>query len=215
MSWFRRPNGLIMWPLWFALVWMAGCARPALHTNEAAAAPDSHPIPFHGEKGPNASDAPAGTGNPANSEAALPFHDSQNLPAGTLLTVRLRKPISSDGPGANKIFEAVIDEPVMVAGNDLVPRGTIVEGRVESTRASNVKRNRGYVRLALDSIHLGSADLPIQTSSLSVRGTPGDADWPQSDNSAGVIHVEKGRRLTFRLSESVYIAAGQRPRVEP
>ena len=215
MNWFRRPNGLTMWPLWFVLAWTASCARPALHTNDTAAAPDSHPIPFHGEKEPTASDGVAGIGNPANSETALPFHDSQSLPAGTLLTVRLRKPISSEAPGENKIFEAVIDEPVTVAGNDLVPRGAIVAGRVESTRASNVRRNRGYVRLALDSIHLGSANLPIQTSSLSVRGTLGDADWSESDNSAGVIHVEKGRRLTFRLSESVYIAASQRPRVEP
>ncbi len=107
-------------------------------------------------------------------ETALPFHDPQNLPAGTLLTVRLKNPISAENPGANGTFEAVVDEPVVIEGNKLVPRGAIVAGRVESARASKLKRNRGYVRLALDSIHLAGANLPIQTSSLFVRGNAGD-----------------------------------------
>jgi hypothetical protein len=267
MSRFRRPKGLTIWPrlqvmprvmllgMLLALLCAAGCDRPADSQS------DQPPVPFHDGKAttspPQNLPATAGTGsnppsNPAanqaqNSETGLPFHDSANLPAGTLLTVRLKNSISAENPGANGIFEAVVDDPVVIEGNRLVPRGATVVGRVESARASRVKRNRGYVRLALDSIHFAGVTLPIQTSSLFVRGSAGDAqvstrqgaqgevvrgevepaDAAQAEDSAGqsafsqgktprsqaspvMIRLEKGRRLTFRLTESAYVAASQR-----
>jgi hypothetical protein len=152
---------------------------------------------------------------PDNPEAGLPFHDSQNLPAGTLLTVRLKHPISAQNPAANGTFEALVDEAVVIEGNRLVPRGAVVEGRVESARASDVRRNGGYVRLALDSLHLAGGSLPIRTSSLFVRGNAGSNPLPQGEipsgaPSASVVRIEKGRRLTFRLTEPAYVAASQR-----
>ena len=92
----------------------------------------------------------AGPAVPDSPETGLPFHDSQNLPAGTLLTVRLKYLIAAQNPAANGTFEALVDEAVVVEGNRLVPRGAVVEGRVESARASDVRRNGGYVRLALN-----------------------------------------------------------------
>ncbi len=217
MSRFRRPYGLTIWPMLLALVWTAGCARPAgLQSDDAAAHADSHSVPFHeGAPAAHPSDTAAPLGNTLNPETGLPFQDSQNLPVGTLLTVRLKSSISAENPDANLAFEAVVDQPVVIEGNKLVPRGVTVSGRVESTRASNLKRNRGAVRLTLDSIHLAGATLPIQTSSLFVRGNAGDAhlppsEGPQTDDSTAVIRLEKGRRLTFRLSEPVYVAASQR-----
>ena len=236
MSLFRRPQGrgltiwrLAIWPLLLimllALLWTAGCARPTgPQSDDGALHGDQHPVPFHGQ-GPTAapSDSPALQENGKNPETGLPFHESQNLPAGTLLTVRLKTPVAAENPGANGTFEAVIDEPVVIEGNKLVPRGATVAGRVESARVSSVKRDHGYVRLALDSIHMGDVSLPIQTSSLFVRGNAGEAktasaavvpvDAP-SQASAVVIRLEKGRRLTFRLTESAYVAASQRTRID-
>jgi len=227
MSRFRRLQGLTIWrltiwPMLLALLCTAGCGRPAGVQSGAGAAPAPQPqVPFHDG---NASavarqgDAALVQGNGLSSEAGLPFHDPQNLPAGTLLTVRLKHSISAQNPGANATFEAVVDEPVVVNGNKLVPSGATVAGRVESARASNVRRNRGSVRLALDSIHLAGGNLPIQTSSLFVRGNAGvtqeQQDDPQKEASTAVIRLEKGRRLTFRLTETVYVAASQRARVD-
>ncbi len=216
MSRFRRPHGLTIWPMLLALVWAAGCARPAgLQSAAAAAHADPHAVPFHdGATAIHPADSSTLPGNPLNPDTGLPFQDSRNLPAGTLLTVRLKDPISAENPDANLPFEAIVDEPVVIEGNKLVPRGVTVSGRVESSRASNLKRSRGSVRLTLDSIHLAGATLPIQTSSLFVRGNASDTHVPpgegtQSEDSAAVIHLEKGRRLTFRLSEPVYLAASQ------
>jgi type IV secretory pathway VirB10-like protein len=191
------------------------CSRPAgLQNDEAAAHADQQQVPFHDGAGP----AVAGPGevetsadnrqNP--SEPGLPFHDAQNLPAGTLITVRLQNSISSENPGDNSSFEAVVDEPIEVAGKRLVPRGTKVSGQIESARASNVSRDHGYLRLVLRSLDLAGVKLPIQTSSLFVRGNAGmaqvrQAKAPTGDNSAAVIRIEKERRLIFRLTEPVYL----------
>src|SRR5207248_10256820 len=106
-------------------------------------------------------------------ESDLPFRDPQTLPAGTLLTVRLKNPVSAENPDADRTFQAVVDQPIVIEGNKLVPAGTLVSGRVESARASNLKRNSGYLRLTLDSIDLAGSKLPMQTSSLFVSGNAG------------------------------------------
>jgi hypothetical protein len=223
MNRFRGLPGLSTWPLLLALGCAAGCARPAgLQSDESPAPSDQHSVPFHKTDGTpvvQQGDSSTAAQN-GNSETALPFQDPQNLPAGTLLTVRLKGPISAVNPGAKGTFEALVEEAVVVDGNKLVPRGAIVGGRVESARASNVRRNQGYVRLTLDSIHLAGTDLPIRTASLFVRGIAGDPQVstvtsPHGEPSGAVIHLEKGRRLTFRLTEPAYVAASQRARINP
>ncbi len=147
MNRFRRPQGLTIWPLLLALVSAAGCARPTGSQRDDGAAPaDQHQVPFHDVAGTPARQIDSSTAqdNTNNPESDLPFHDPQNLPAGTLLTIRLKSPISAENRDAKGTFEAVVDEAVVVEGNKLVPRGASVSGRVELARASNVGRNRGY-----------------------------------------------------------------------
>jgi hypothetical protein len=209
MSRLRRAGGLTIWAMVLILLLANSCSRPAgLHGSDNQAEVEQHQIPFHeGDASPTtgAGDSSAARDNAPNAPTGLPFRDSRNLPVGTLLTVRLRDSISAENPGARGTFNAVIDNPVVIEGDILVPRGATVAGRVESARASKVKRNRGYVRLALDSVQLSGAELPIQTSSLFVRGNTADAQALQSQSSPAVINLEKGRRLTFRLTESVYL----------
>lgn len=121
-----------------------------------------------------------------------------------MLTVRLRDPIYSGSSAASSTFAAVVDDPVVVEGETLVPRGARVVGRVESARPSTVKRNQGYVRLSLNEVDIAGRDLPIRTSSLFARGRTGA---PQARDASGVVGLEQGRRLTFRLTEPVYMAS--------
>lgn len=129
-----------------------------------------------------------------------PFKARENLPAGTLISVRLRNTISVGDPDGTDSFEGEVTQPVVIEGNTLIPSGSAVAGHVESARISKVKPDRGYVRLTLASIHLGGLDVPVQTASLFARQSR------SSDSSAAVVRIEKGRGLTFRVTEPVYLA---------
>jgi hypothetical protein len=148
--------------------------------------------------------------NNSESETSLPFHDVSNLPAGTLLTVRLNNAIAADGSAASGTFEAVVDEPVVVDGVALVPRGTNAVGRVEAARRSNLERDRGFVRLTLASIDVSGHDVPVQTSSLFASANATGGDKSVAANDASAIQLEKGRRLTFQLTGEVQIPREER-----
>src|SRR5579859_424610 len=212
MSRFRGLRPAI-WLLSLPLLLEAACSRPVdLRSDQGSAQAGQPQAPFQDG---SAADSARSTLTPiqehsAVPENALPFRDDQNLPAGTLLTVRLKSPISAENPAASGTFEAIVDEPLIVDGNTLVPRGASVEGRVESARAFKSKGNRAYVRLILNSIDLAGRNLPVQTSSLFARGALDAATPAGAGNSAPAVYLERGRRLTFRLTEPVYLAS-QRP----
>lgn len=136
----------------------------------------------------------------SNPDTELPFRSSDVLPAGSLLTVRLKSPITAAEDGISKTFEAIVDEPITMEGNASIPRGTIVSGRVGAAHIPNLRPDRGYVRLGLESVNLDGLDLPVQTSTLFARQIAGDLH-------PGMIRLEKGRRLTFRLAEPFYPGA--------
>jgi hypothetical protein len=181
----------------------ASCSRPpGLNSADDSAATDSHPAPFggadgKGSVGSNPGPLSAASDRPAKDWTNLPFRDPENLPSGTLLTVRLKNPVLAN-PEVRGTFEGVIDEPVAVEGVTLVARGTSVTGRVEAAQASKLKGN-GYLRVTLDSIDISGKDLHLQTSSLFVRG-----NLTGHGPTVSPITLEKGRRLTFRLIEPAY-----------
>lgn len=127
-----------------------------------------------------------------------PFQNSPLLPAGALVTVRLKVPLLA-GSRFKPSFEAVLDEPVVVEGNTLIPRDAIVSGRIESAHSSRVTPDRSYVRLTLDSVQVDGLDVPIQTASLFAR------PLPTAGTDSDTIRLEKGRRMTFRLKDPVFL----------
>ena len=213
MSWLRRPRRLTLGFIVLAQVCVVGCTSPAgLQSGNSASQGDQHPVPFHDDNakvgGPGESSATQE--NDSKPETPLPFRDPKSLPAGTLLTVRLKRPIFAGNSNANGTFDAVIDQPVIVDGNQLVPLGTLVSGRVESAQASHLKGNHGYLRLTLGTIHLAGSNVPLQTSSLFVGGNAGtilQSPHQQPARLSPGVELEKGRRLVFRLTEPVYVAA--------
>src|ERR1700687_1771422 len=171
MSWFRRSQGLTIGTILLSMLWAVGCAPPGGLQSDGTPQVDQNQVPFHDVAGrPARSDSSASENKGTEPEAKLPFQDPQNLPAGTLLTVRLKNSISADNPDSKGAFEAVVDQSVVSEGNKLIPLGAIVRGRVESARASHLKGDHGYFLLTLDSIQLAGSRVPVQTSSLFVRG---------------------------------------------
>jgi hypothetical protein len=215
-------------PILLLVVGTTSCAPPAgLQADDATTQSDQHAVPFHsGDASPSAATSgdSAVHGNDGKLEANVPFHhaqssDSQNLasqdiPAGTLLTVRLKSSIATGKPNGAASFDAVVDQAVVVEGDRLIPLGTLVSGLVESARASDLKLDRGYLRLTLASIHLAGSDVPIQTSSLFVRANAqtqtSQIQVPSDGLSSRIIRLESGRRLVFRLTKAASVASSQR-----
>ena len=174
-----------------------GCARRTPNLPSEGATQNS-PTPFQSQKTSTANADPHGFAPGDALGTGPPFQNSQLLPAGVLVTVRLTVPLLA-GSGYRESFEAVLDEPVVVEGNTLIPRDAIISGRIESTHTSRVTPDRGYVRLTLDSVQVDGLDVPIQTASLFARSLP------TADADSDTIRLEKGRRMTFRLKEPVFL----------
>ena len=188
-------------PVVLALVATVGCSRP--FETPAEGAVNESRAPFKSAQSqPNRSDELPGLTPVAavsDRSQSLPFQPSAELPSGTLLTVKLQTPIAVRVPIMVDSFEAIIDQPVVIQGNTLIPEGSRVSGHVESVFISDVEPRRGNVGLVLDSIRIGEGSVPVRTSNLFARQTS------TKNSAASTIHLDRGRRLTFRLTEPISI----------
>lgn len=186
----------------FAMLFAAfGCSRPDVVPGEPNSTQTELPVsslqPASDQTAPQLSRAGvhwppsrrSATGNDVRA-------DAQGLPAGTLLTVRLKTSVYASTSPSEGSFEAVVEQPVVVDGQTVIPKGVSVAGRVESAQTSRIKPNRGYVRLTLQSVDLGDRRVAVQTASLFAR------EAPLGNQPISVIHLERGRRLTFRLADT-------------
>jgi hypothetical protein len=106
------PIGIIVLML-LVVLGSTSCAPPyGLQPGDSTTQSDQHPVPFHNNDATSSSEAVGSSvhdnSNAAKPEVNIPFHNAQesdyqnqalqNLPAGTLLTVRLKSPIASGNP---------------------------------------------------------------------------------------------------------------------
>jgi hypothetical protein len=186
-------------PVVLALVATVGCSRP--FETPAEGAVNESRAPFKDSQSqPSRSGETAGLTPVAavsDRPQGLPFQPSEEIPAGTLLTVKLQTPIAVRVPIMVDSFEAVIEQPVLIQGNTLIPQGSSVVGHVESVFLSEMEPRRGYVGLVLDSIRIGEGTVPVQTSNLFARQTS------MKNSTVSTIRLERGRRLTFRLIQPI------------
>src|SRR5262249_34174777 len=95
----------------------------------------------------------------------------------------------------------------------VIPRGTAVSGRVVTAKAWMHQDKPGYLRLTLLSISPGGKIIPVETSSIFVKGAPYEkkltglaitsfqgADVTERDHHDVILHTV--RPLIFRLSHA-------------
>jgi hypothetical protein len=92
------------------------------------------------------------------------------VPAGTPIVVSLQQSISSESAQSGQGFAAVLEEPLVVNGQTIAPKGADVRGQVLAARKSGHMNNSGYLRIALSSVAVDGKDVPVQTSSIFVQG---------------------------------------------
>ncbi len=131
---------------------LAGCSRQS-----GPAASDNSGMPF---------DRPADKKGVSPTASLLPA----SIPAGTPIAIRLQSSVSSASSQSGDSFEAALDEPVVINGQAVAPRGATVTGKVVEAKASGNLQDPGYLRLTLTAISIDAKLLPIQTSSIFVKG---------------------------------------------
>jgi len=136
------------------------------------------------------------------------------IPEGTPITIRLQDAVSSTSSKAGDGFGGTLDDPIVIEGQEVVSRGTSVAGKVLASKASGGMHNPGYLRIALVSIKANGQPVPIETSSLFVKGGSHgrrhltairDAGVAGTNDDASNKEVTYGveSRLTFRLAQAV------------
>jgi hypothetical protein len=88
------------------------------------------------------------------------------VPAGTAIEISMQQSLSSATASSGENFAAVLDEPLVVNGQTVIPRGADVTGHVLAARHSGRLHNPGYLRITLDSVSVNGKSVPVETSSL-------------------------------------------------
>jgi predicted small lipoprotein YifL len=184
---------------------LCACGRPPA---DNAANSDSQKLPFDRQ--------PRSTGI-SPSQSLIP--SAMKLPEGTPIPVRLQTALSSASSHAGDSFNATIDEPVVIDGQTLVPRGTVATGRVLEAKPSRHPLELGYLRIVLVSLNVGGKPVTIETSSIFAKGGPreernpttGTASFASQKDSQKDKNKDRDkdivfaidRRLNFRLAQAV------------
>jgi len=199
-----------------ALSLSQGCARSEPSHPANADSVDAQKLPFRPDADPVSVSDGAGPAPAPDPKLSVPFRAglrSRILPSGTLLTVQLEDSLSTTNVHAGDAFTASVAAPLAIDGDTLVERGTAVTGRVESAQAQTDRPGlvpgSGYFRLTLNAITIEGRQLALQTSSLFARGqspnTLALSAGAASDLRSDTVQVQKGRRLTFRLTAPLTI----------
>jgi hypothetical protein len=133
--------------------------------------PTNDAMPFSKSAG-NSSDAPPFSKHDKKDEGSKSslVPNSVTVPAGTPVSVRLQQSVSSASSHAGDTFEAVLDEPLVINGQTVADKGTAAMGKVVQAKSSGRLHDSGYLRLTLASIEINGKQVPVQASSIFVKG---------------------------------------------
>jgi len=120
--------------------------------------------------------------------AAAPPASSQGgygvqLPAGTNLVIRMIDGVDSEKNAVGQTFSATIDEPVMVNGNTVIPRGSDAVVKLVDSKDSGKFTGRAELTLSLQSVKINGRSFDINTQSVTRES---DARGAKTARNAGI-----------------------------
>lgn len=135
----------------------------AIQFDSGAPAPVPAPPP---PSDPNAYSQPPGYTNnpPPNSPPSGGV--GVTIPAGTQITVKMIDAVDSDSSSLGRIYRASLDEPIVVNGQTVIPRGADVTTKVVEDRQSGKIQGQTAVSLALQTVTVNGT--PVDVTSQQV-----------------------------------------------
>ena len=109
--------------------------------------------------------AEVGLGAALASPAPQASHGGPTLvPAGTVLRVRTSEFIDVDSTRAGAKFRGTLDDPIMLGGDVVVPRGADVELVAAAVQQGGKMKGSDLIQLKVDSITVHGRAIPVVTS---------------------------------------------------
>ena len=93
------------------------------------------------------------------------------VPAGTVLNVRTTQPIAAESSQPGMTFTGVVDDPVAVDGQIVIPRGAIATLEVVNVERSSNMKGRDRITFKVHSIQTRSGTYPVATSQVELKGS--------------------------------------------
>ncbi len=110
---------------------------------------------------------PAAKAAPA---AAKPAVKTVTVPTGTVINVRLTQGIDADVSQAGHSFKAIVDDPVMIAGSIVIPRGATATVQAVNVQQSGKMKGSDKVTLKLNTIGFGGTVYEVASSYVETKG---------------------------------------------
>jgi hypothetical protein len=108
--------------------------------------------------------APAPHANPASAPQTV------MVPAGTVLNVHLSQGIDVDSTQTGATFNGRVDDPIMIDGRVVIPRGAAVVIQVASVKQSGTLKGSDQIALKLNSISFGDRVYEVVTEYAVAHG---------------------------------------------
>jgi len=128
---------------------------------EFAARKPAPPPPPPPRKPPPAAPKPA---------AATPPKRIVTVPAGTVINVRLTQGIDVDATQAGQKFKAIVDDPVMLSGSIVVPRGAMAVVQAVNVEQSGKMKGSDKISLKLNAIGFGGMVYDVASGYIESKG---------------------------------------------
>jgi hypothetical protein len=107
---------------------------------------------------------------PAAAAAAAPQPKPITVPAGTGINVRLTQGIDVDVSQAGQTFKAIVDDPVMIGGSTVIPRGASAIVQAVQVQQSGKMKGSDKISLKLNSIAFGGRVYEVATAYVETKG---------------------------------------------
>jgi hypothetical protein len=135
-------SGLLAGSVFFIL---SGCQKPANQSGSNAASSSSQE---------------AANSQPAPAPAPQPIV----IPAGTDITVVLDEPVGSKTSSTGQFFRASVHTPVVVDGQEIIPRGAHATGVVRDAKSAGRFKGGAVLSLALTDVTINGTRYDVHTS---------------------------------------------------
>lgn len=133
----------------------------------------------------------------------LAADDAITLPAGTTIRVQLDNTLSSKANETGDRFTADVSEPVFVRGEEVIPSGSTVEGRVSMVKKPGRAKGIAEIRLTPETIR--TPDGTTYSISASLEDAQGGPGVKVKDDEGTLEGQGKSKK---RTAEETGIGAG-------